>query len=98
MVPSPATSSVFFGDFFDQLGPNALVGIFELDFFGDGNPVVGDGGGAPLLFEHHVAAFGAEGEADCVGELVHPRFEATSGLFIELNGLGHNSSRFVAGR
>ncbi len=80
------------GDLLDQLGADLLVGVLELDLLGDGDAVVGDGGGAPLLLEDHVAALRAEGDPDRVGELVHARLEAAPGLLIELNGLGHHSS------
>ena len=80
------------GDFFDQFGADALERILEIDLLGDRDAVVRDRGSAPLLLEHHVAALRAEGDAHGVGELVHARFEATAGLLIELNGLGHHSS------
>ena len=86
------------GDLFDQLSSDSFVGIFKFDLFGNGNTVVGDGGGAPLLLEHHVAALGSEGDSNGVSELIHPRLKATPGLLIELNGLCHYSSRFIAGR
>ena len=47
------------GDLLDQLGADALVGILELDLLGDRHAVVGDGGGAPLLVQHDVAALRA---------------------------------------
>ena len=46
------------GDLFDQLGTNLFKRVFELDLFGDRDTVVGDRGGSPLLFQHHVAALG----------------------------------------
>ena len=77
------------GYFLDQLGPDPLVGVLELDLLGDGDPVVGDGGGAPLLLQHHVAALGAEGDPHGVGELVHPALQAAAGVLVESNQLGH---------
>ena len=59
------------GDFLDQLGADALVRVLEFDLLGDGDAVVRDRGGAPLLVEHDVAALRAEGDANGVGELVH---------------------------
>ena len=32
------------GDFLDHLGAHVFVGVFELDFLGDGDAVLGDGG------------------------------------------------------
>jgi hypothetical protein len=58
------------GHLFDELGPDAFERVLELDVLGDGDAVVGDGGGAPLLVEDDVAAFGSEGDAYGVGELV----------------------------
>ena len=88
------------GDFLDQLGADALVRVLELDLLGDGDAVVGDGGGAPLLLEHDVAALRPEGDAHGVGELVHARFERPASLLVESDhaspllipprgGLGH---------
>jgi hypothetical protein len=79
-------------DLFDQLGADLLVGVLELDLLGDGHTIVGDRGGSPLLVEHNVAAFGAEGDADGVGELVHARFEPAPSLFVERDDLGHLES------
>ena len=77
------------GDLFDQLGPDVLVGVLELDLLGDGDAVVGDGRRSPLLVEHHVAALRAEGDAHGVGELVHPPLERTASLLVELDDLRH---------
>ena len=79
------------GYFLDQLGPDLLVGVLELDLLGDGDAVVGDGGGAPLLLQHHVAALGAERDAHGVGELVHPALQRPAGVLVEGNQLGHLS-------
>src|SRR5699024_3229087 len=77
------------GHLFDELGTHVLVGVLELDLTGDGHTIVGDGGGAELLLEHHVAALGAEGHLDGVGELVHTRLEAAAGLVIKFEILCH---------
>jgi hypothetical protein len=82
------------GDLLDQLGADALVGVLEVDLLGDRDAVVGDGGGAPLLVQHDVAALRAEGDADGVGELVHARLERAAGFAVErdhLRHLGHSS-------
>ena len=44
---------------------------FELDVLGDRDAVLGDARGAIRLGEDHVAALGAEGDANGVGEGVH---------------------------
>ena len=77
------------GDFLDQLGADLLVRVLELDLLGDGDAVVGDRGGAPLLVEHDVAALRAEGDAHGVGELVHAALERPAGLLVECDDLGH---------
>ena len=77
------------GDFLDQLGADLLVRVLELDLLGDGHAVVGDGGGAPLLLQHDVAALRAERDADGVGELVHALLERTPSLLVERDHLRH---------
>src|SRR5207249_4006752 len=66
-----------------------LEHVVELDLAGDGDAVVGDGGGAELLLEHHVAAAGAKRDLDCVGELVDTRLEGPAGVGVELEDLRH---------
>lgn len=77
------------GDFLDQLGADLLVRVLELDLLGDGNTIVGDRGRAPLLLEDDVAALGAKGDLDGVGELVHPALETAPCLLVERDDLGH---------
>ena len=77
------------GDFLDQLGADLLVGILEVDLLGDGHAVIGDRGGAPLLFEDDVAALRPQRDAYGVGELVHARFERTTSLLVECDHLRH---------
>ncbi|MCY1228178.1 hypothetical protein D9M72_404770 [compost metagenome] len=80
------------GNFLDQLGADLLVGIVQLDLLGDGNTIVGDRGGAPLLFEDDVASTRAEGDLDGVGEDVQAPLKTAARLFIKCNDLGHNGS------
>ena len=68
------------GDFLDHLGAHVFVGVFELDFLGDGDAVLGDGGRAEGFFEDDVAARGAEGDFDGAGELLHAAKHAPRGL------------------
>ena len=79
------------GDFLDELGPDLLVRVLQLDLLGDAHTIVGDGGRAPLLLEDDVAALGAERDLDRVGELVHPSLETAAGLLVESNQLRHSS-------
>src|SRR6266508_2267355 len=76
-------------DLLGELGAEVLVVVLELDLLGDGDAVVGDRGGAPLLVEHHVAALGAEGDADHVGEMVDARLQLAPGVGAEHELLGH---------
>ncbi len=85
------------GNFLDQFGADALVGVLKIDFLGDGDAVVGDRGGAPLLVEHDVSALGAQGDADCVGQLVHATFERPAGLLVERDDLRHQRMPFIGG-
>ena len=80
------------GNFLDQLGADLLVRIVQLDLLGDGNTIVGDRGGAPLLFEDDVASTRAEGDLDGVGEDVQAPLKTAACLFIKCNDLGHNGS------
>ena len=70
------------GDFLDQLRAHVLEHVFELDLLGDGHAVVGDGRGAELLVEHDVAALGAEGDLDGVGESVDATLERAPSVFV----------------
>jgi hypothetical protein len=77
------------GDLFDELRADSLVGVLELDLLGDGDTVVGNRGGAPLLLEHDVAPAGAERHLDRVGELIHAPLEGATRLFFKRQNLRH---------
>ena len=98
VVPSPATSSVLVATSLRSCAPMFSKGVLELDLAGDGHAVIGDGGGAELLVQHHVAALGTQGHLDRISELVDAPLEgATSGL-VEDELLRHGSvPRFVSG-
>ena len=72
-----------------ELGAEVLVRVLELDLAGDGDAVVGDGGGAPLLVDDDVAALRAERHLDRVRERVDAALERAAGVVVELQGLGH---------
>src|SRR5208282_4807535 len=59
------------GDFANHLRAHVLQRITQFDFLGHGDAVLGDDGGAKLLFNHRVAALGTEGDFYCVREGVH---------------------------
>ena len=71
------------GGFLQQLGAHVLEGILQLDLLGDGDAVVGDGGRAELLVEGDVAALGAEGDLDGVGQGVDAPLEGRPRLRVE---------------
>ena len=86
------------GDLLDQLGADLLEGVLQLDLLGDGHTIVGDRGGAPLLFEDDIAALGTEGHLDGVGEGVHSSLETAAGLLVERDDLGHSGGSSHAKR
>src|SRR5690606_11532686 len=54
--------------FLDHLRAHVLELVGQFDFLGDGDAVLGDGRGAEALLEHDVAALGAQGDLDRVGQ------------------------------
>jgi len=70
-------------DFLDHLRAHVLQLVFEFDFFSDGHAVFGHGGGAERALEHHVAAFRAQGDFDCVGQDVDTLDHACAGFAAE---------------
>ena len=55
-------------DFTNHLGAEVLELVGEFDFLGDGDAVLGRARGAERLFDDHVAALGAQGHLNGVGE------------------------------
>src|SRR3569623_1899106 len=53
--------------FLYNLRAHVLELIFQIDFLGDGHSVLGDGGGAEALLEHHVATLGTKRHFALVG-------------------------------
>src|SRR5216684_3664426 len=76
-------------DFADHLRAHVLEGIAEFDFLGHGHAILGDDGRAELLFDHRVAAFGAEGDLYCVGECIHAAQNRLAGILTCYNLLRH---------
>ena len=68
------------GDFAHHLRAHVLELVLELDLLGDGDAVLGDARGAERLVEDDVAALGAEGDADGVGENVDAAQHAVAGV------------------
>ncbi len=77
------------GDFLGQLSTEIFVGIVELNFLGDGDAVVRDGGGAPLLVEDDVTTLWAERHLDGVCEGVDATLECAARLLVECEDLCH---------
>src|SRR5436309_527309 len=78
-------------DFADHLRAHVLEGIAEFDFLGHGHAVLGDDRRAELLFDHRVAALGAEGDLYCVGEGIHAAQNRLAGILTCYNLLRHVS-------
>jgi hypothetical protein len=76
------------GDLADHLGAHVLVRALELDLLGHGDAVLGHGGRAPLLVDHDVAAAGAEGDLDGLGEHLDAFEHRLAGLVTEQQLLG----------
>ena len=70
-------------DFLDHLRAHVLELVLQFDFLGDGHAVLGDGGGAEGALEHHVAALGAQGDLDRVGQNVHALDHAGTGRIMK---------------
>jgi hypothetical protein len=81
-------------DFLHELGAHVLERVVELDFLRDRHTVVGDGRGAELLVEHHVAALGPERHLHGVGQLVDAGLERATSFVVELQHLRHGSAHF----
>ncbi len=72
-------------DFLDHLRAHVLELVLQFDFLGDRNAVLGDGRGAEGALQNHVAALGAEGDLDGVGENVDTTNHALTSGIAKLN-------------
>ena len=79
------------GNFLHQLSTHVLKGIVQFNLLGDGDAVVGDEGSAVLLVQNHVAALGAQGDLDGIGQRIDAGFQGLTGLVAALNELRHNA-------
>ena len=80
------------GDFADHAGAHVFVDVFEFDFLGDGDAVLGDGRRAEALLQDDVAALGTERDLDGPGELLDAAAHRFAGFLIEGNHLGHGET------
>jgi hypothetical protein len=67
-------------NFLDHLRAHVLELVLEFDFLGHRDTVLGDGGGAEAALQDHVAALGAQGDLDRVGQDVHAFNHAVTGV------------------
>ena len=77
------------GDLLHQLSAHVLDVVLELDLLGDGNAVVGDGRGTERALQSDVAALGAHGDGNGVGQSVDALGELSAGIGVERNVLCH---------
>jgi len=73
----------------DQLGTHVLERVVQLDFLRDGHAVLGDERIAEALVDDDVAAGGAEGHRDSVGQGVHAALQLQPGTVFKQQLLCH---------
>src|SRR6202030_4296989 len=79
-------------DFADHLRAHVLEWIPEFDFLLYGDTVLGNDRRAELLFDHRIAALGAEGDLYCVGEGIHAAQNRLAGILTCYNLLRHTGN------
>ena len=79
-------------DFADHLRAHVLERVLQLDLLGDGDSVLGDGGGAEFLLNDDVASLGAERHLDGVGQNVYTAQDRLAGIFSVQNLFCHDCS------
>ena len=84
VVPSPAMSLVLLATSRTSWAPMFSYGIFEFDFLGDGDAVLGDGRAAEFLVEDDVAAGWPEGGLDGAREFLDAAEQSVPRGFVEL--------------
>ena len=70
-------------DFLHHLRAHVLVGIGQFDFLGDGHAVFGDGGRAEFLVDDDIAALGAEGDFNRLGEQLDTAEDTLTSALVE---------------
>ena len=77
------------GDFAHHLRAHVLKGVFQLDFLGNGDAVLGDERRTEFLFDDNVAALGAKGHFDGVGQDIDAAENCLTGLLTVNNLFCH---------
>ena len=72
-------------DFLHHLGADVFKRVFQFDFLGHGDTVLGDRGGTEFLVNDHIAAFRSESGDDGLGELGNAAQDGLAGGFIKQN-------------
>ena len=85
------------GHFADHPSAHVLIDVFEVDFLGHGDAVLGDGGRAETFLEDDVPAAGAERYFDRLGQLADAALQRVAGFLIECNHLGHETVLLIIG-
>ena len=78
--------------FAHHLRAHVFERVFQFDFLGYGDAVLGDGRRTEFLFDDHVAALGAESDFHGVGQKVDAAENRLSRLFSMYDLLCHNLS------
>jgi len=74
----------FARDFANELRAHVLIGVFELDFLGDSDAVLGDGRAAEFLVEDDIASARPERRLDRSCELLDTAEQRLAGALVEL--------------
>src|SRR5690606_11831978 len=77
------------GNLDQQASTHILEWVLELDFLGNGHAVMSHGRGAELLVDRHIAATGAKGGLNGLGDGIDTALEGTSSLLVEVQLLRH---------
>ena len=83
------------GYFFDQLGAEVLKRVVKLNLASDGDTVIGNRGGTPLLVEDNVATLRAQRDLDGISELVDTALERATSMLIKFQNLCHGDLSVV---
>ncbi len=79
----------FRGNFADHAGAHVFIDVFQVDFLGHGDAVLGDGRRAKALLQDHVATLGAERHFDGTGQLGNAAPHGIASFLIKGNHFRH---------